>query len=137
VWKLTLYWKLREKISLCQQTLRISKGRKVEVLKLDDGMENLLYLEYTYVIIWIFKFGVYMHILEMVTIHLLDDECLSQWAWMLILKHIRFVMLPTLLLSILAMGNARSHDQENLLPPLSLNDLLRASTKLWSVILPQ
>jgi len=33
-------------ISLCQQTLRISKGCKVEVLKLDDGMENLLYLEY-------------------------------------------------------------------------------------------
>ena len=28
-------------ISSCQQTLRRFKGCKVEVLKLDDGMENL------------------------------------------------------------------------------------------------
>ena len=48
---------------------------------MDEEVEHIiipcLYLNITYVMTWIFKFGVHMPILHVVKVYRPDDECLS------------------------------------------------------------
>ena len=93
-------------------------------LNLDDRTDEevekkgCIYLEYTCANLN-FQIGVHMTTLEVVKVHWLDDECLTQWAWMSILKQFWFRVLSPLLK--IDPCNRPHPRHENLLPPSSFS----------------
>ena len=71
-------------------------------------------LEYTYVRTWIFKFKFHMLVLEVINVQWPDDDCLSQWAWTPIWKHLWFQVLSTVHTALdVCFGNMQHPRHEN------------------------
>ena len=87
--------KIWDKIKkLLQQNLRRFNSSKVQIFKLRHLVMYLFfisqkaYIHRSHTSVRLSKFGLHMPILEVVKVHWLDYECLSQWAWLQILKHV-------------------------------------------------
>ena len=95
---------------------------------------NRIHLEYKYVRISNFKWGVHMFTLEMnLKGHWSDNECLPQWPWILISNYSRFTMLPTLLKMVDSTIGLHPWAMDMKIkvkvPPLGLIDLIQTSIK--------